>query len=294
MPKRKPFSVLRFAGEALAFFRKQPALWPVTLVLIALPSFVMTIAGRLMEEDSPLLATGIPGFLEQNDPQGYSLVIALILLTLATIWGAASVLLVGRRMIGNRAGRARTSAASVMKESASLVFPMFFTSIIQAAHALLWFLPAALAAFGLYMVALMRDWKLDSTLDGNLYFVVFPLVILIAALPGIAYLIRTSFYSVVVASEDLRFAAALRRSKEIVHGRLWTATRCLVGLLVIFVAPSMILAALVEPFTRASLGALLGIDFAVNMISAIFTAPLILASVLLYGALRDAPRSVKI
>jgi hypothetical protein len=294
MSKRKPFSVLRFASEALAFFRKQPALWPVTILLIAVPAFIMTTAGRLTQDGSPLLATGIPDFMEQNDPQGYTLVIATIFLTLMTIWGAASIMVVGRRMIGNRAGRARTSASSVMNESRPLVFPIFFTSIIQFAHALLWFIPAALAAFGAYMLGLSMHWNLDSTFKGNLYFVILPLIVLIAALPGIAYLIRSGFYSIALVSEDMRFTEALRRSKEVVSGRLWTTVRCLAGLLILFVLPPSLLSMFLERYTQSSLTALLSIDLATNIISAVFTAPLILASVLLYGALRDAPKSVRI
>ena len=295
MPKkRSPFSVIRFAREALAFLRKQSALWPVTILLIAIPSFVMTVAGRLTEDGSPLLKTGVPDFLELNDPQGYSLVIAIVLLTLLTVWGAASIMVVGRRMIGNRAGRARTSASSVMKESAPLVFPIFFTSIIQLAHALLWFIPAFAAAFGAYMIGIAMHWSLNSTFQGNLYFVVFPLVVFIAAIPGIIYLLRTSFYSIVLVSEDLKFTQALRRSKEVVNRRLWTTIRCLAGLIILFLVPPTILGWLLEPFTQTSVPALLVIDFGMNVINALCTAPLILSSVLLYGALRDAPKAVRL
>lgn len=294
MPKRSPFSVLRFAREALAFLRKQSALWPVTILLIAIPSFVMTLAGRLTEEGSPLLQTGIPEFLELNDPQGYSLVIAVILLTLLTMWGAASIMIVGRRMIGNRAGRARTSASSVMKESAPLVFPIFFTSIIQLAHALLWFLPAFAAAFGVYMIGISMNWSLDSSFQGNLYFVIFPLVVCIAAIPGFVYLIRSGFYSVVLAAEDLRFTQALKKSKEVTRGRFWTTLRCLIGLMILFAVPPTALSLALESFTQTSIPALLVVDFGTNVVSALFSAPLILSIVLLYGALRDAPKAVKI
>lgn len=294
MPKRSPFSVLRFAREALTFLRKQSALWPVTILLIAIPSFVMTLAERLTEEESPLLETGIPEFLELNDPQGYSLVIAVILLTLLTIWGAASIMLVGRRMIGNRAGRARTSASSVMKESAPLVFPIFFTSIIQMAHALLWFLPAFAAIFGAYVIGISMHWSLDSTLQGNMYFVIFPIVVCIAAAPGVAYLIRSGFYSVVLVSEDLQFTQALRKSKEVTKGRFWTTLRCLIGLCILFVLPPTALSLVLEPFTKTSLEAQLVVDFGGSIVGSLFTAPLILSIVLLYGALRDAPKSIRI
>lgn len=290
MSKHTPFSVLRFSREAVTFLRKQPALWPVVVLFIGLPSFAMTLAGRLVEENGPLAATSVPRFFEQNDPQGYSLVIAVILLILLTIWGGASVLVVGRRMIGNRAGRARTSAMSVIKETAPLVFPIFFTSVIQMAQVLLWLLPAAVVGFILFILPLL----LETTNSAPFIFILFPVGTALAAIPGILFLIRSSLYSVAIIAEDFRLNMALRRSKELVQGYFWITVRCYIGFLILFVLPPMILELALEQVAQSNVSTLLVVDFIVNMIRALSTAPLLLATVLLFGALRDAPRSVRI
>lgn len=290
MPKHKPFSSLRYTAEATGFLWKQPALWSVTLLLIALPSWLVTLCGRLTEESGPILQTGVPAFLQANDPTGYSLIFASVLLFLLTLWGVAGVMLVGRRMIGNRAGRARTSLSSVLRDSAPFVFPLFFTSILQLARILVWLLPAIAVALGLVGLAFV----IRTPNSELILIVLLPLLMLVLTLPAVLYAIRTSFFSVVILAEDIHYEAALRRSREVMQGYFWPAARCLCYLTIIFVVPPLILAGLLEPFTHTSLAVMIGVDVVVNVVSSFFLTPMLLTMILLFGELRTAPRSVSI
>lgn len=292
MPKRKAFSVLRYAKESMVFLRKQPALWWVTLLLIALPSWLSSLLARQMEQGSPMIDTGIPEFLQQNDPMGYSLVVVSFVLFLCTIWGIAGVIVVGQRMIGNRAGRSRTSASSVLKESTPFVFPIFFTAVIQTAHAMLWMLiPLVAGLIGLYFCLLPLEHISTRNIVQHCWWL---LLVLPLVLPTIVYFIRSGFYAIALVSEDFRYAAALRRSKEIVNGYFWITLRCLILLVILFIVPGAILIELLEPLTQTSVTNILLIDAFTNIVTSFLLVPMILSVILLYGQLRDAPRSVEI
>jgi hypothetical protein len=207
-----PLSILR---EAIPFALQQRVLIPVTLFLLSLPAALQTLVDDRWPRNVSSAASGAStvGF-----------VLAQIAIGLAIVWGSTCVLVVTRRMLSSRAGRSRTSFAAVRKQSSSLVFPVFFASILQAIVAMEW----ALIPFAAFLLVPVLHPICLNDLNG-----VGSLAMLVSALRGsclpilvciplllfpIASLVRTSFFAVAVVGEDARGRDALRASRRVVRG----------------------------------------------------------------------------
>lgn len=262
--RKRPPTPLSLLADAWTFFRKQRALNAVVLVLFILPAWGIALLARLPDPEDLLGGTALHRFLALNDPYNVVVILCTFLLSLAILWGNASVLLVGQRMIKSRAGRARTSFRAVRRDAAPLVFPLLLTTVLRACFALYWLLlflvpaslllldPAcrlffALAFQGVLAPAetaggLLNPAVIARTIQHCPLSVFLPLL----AIPALLYLVRTSFFQVALVAEGKRYRSALRRSKDVLRRRFWRTALTLVGLALLLFVPSGIVASIAD------------------------------------------------
>ena len=154
-------SVLSLIRASWIFYRKQPVLNWVLVWFLIVPQVVMNMLSRLSKGTSYPFLHGLP----DRDLTVLLVLPGFLLLTLIIIWGVACVLVVCRRIIQSRAGRARTSFATLRKEAAPYILPLLFTSILRSCFTLFW--------------------------------------AILLIVPGVIYSIRTIFYSIVIVAEDI-------------------------------------------------------------------------------------------
>lgn len=298
MPKN-PTSLnpFRLIGEAWTFAQKQPALFSVFFWFLMLPTILIDVADvywpQSTERDIESISLAAFGF-------------AMLILGFITYWGLASVFLVGKRMVVNRAGRSRTSFRSVRRESAGLILPLFFTTLLRAIVTIEWMLIAIVPAIAFVLLSQECRAAVSPLLSGfNVMFngggsgalkaasLVFfnsswPLLLVIPLLiPALIYQIRTVFFGVIVGSEDLRYRDALRRSRDIIRGHAWKVFGVLIALCVILLAPVGIVATVLEALGKAfwadyRIAGSIVIDALYSFMAFIFT----LALIAMYGKLR--------
>ncbi len=255
-----PFRLLR---EAWAFLRSQPALLHVLLWLMIAP-LVAFDALTLYWPQSDVES------IRQIGSVGYGLASLLFIVT--TFWGLACVLLVGRRMVINRAGRSRTSFRSVRREASALIFPLFFTSLLRSIVTIEWALLALIP--GIFAVTALPECRatFSPVLSAIAVFTstgshaalaaavppflirCWPALIAIPLLiPAGIYQIRTAFFGVIVVSENLRYRDALRRSREAVRGKFWKTLWVLAVLAVSIFVPVSVLSGTADAIGKAVL-----------------------------------------
>lgn len=289
-----PFVLL---SESWRFLLRQPALLRVLFWLLIAPAVLLDMV-RLYWPESDIESVrkiGTTGFIA-----------AQVVLAFLFFWGFASVLLVGRRMVKSMAGRSRTSFRSVRRESLRMILPLFFTSLLRAIVTLEWAFLAAIPA----MMFLLGSQTCRATVSpfisafgtfANTGTVGFldpvlrqlpmrcgPLLIALPLLlPAAVYQIRTAFFGVIVASENLRYRDALRRSRDIVRGRTWSVLLAILVMAVSLYAPSVILSFAVGALLRtAAPGAVLAGTVVKDIVYAVATLLFILALTAFYGKLR--------
>ncbi len=197
-------SIFRTIGEAWTFMWRQPALLSVGIWLLLLPDVLSQVFflpyGQETEIEMDLVLMAVQ----------FGLVFILI-------WGFASTLTIGRRLLQAKAGRLRTSFKAVQGQARGLIIPLFLTDIIRGGIALLWSLPL----IGLSMFALALADSARVTLfaftRGNVWL---PLLGIVLILPSIIYLIQTSLAPMVIAYEKVSYRQALRRSRQLFKGHL--------------------------------------------------------------------------
>lgn len=126
----------------------------------------------------------------------------LLIISYFMSWGEAAVMLVARKLVDEKAGRPSSSFKMIARQSRKYAMPILLASIL-------------LYCFTLY-------WSL------------------LLIIPGIIYITRAGFYSMVIVYEDLQYRNSLRRSRELVIGHTWTVfARCL-GLFSFILVPMVI------------------------------------------------------
>lgn len=187
-------NIFSLMGTAWDFFRSQPVLNTVLVWLLVLPMSGMFAVADLQMSHPALKNATLQAVLYQGaDPMPFLGVAFLqLLLTVLLLWGIACVLLVGRKLLQNRAGRARTSFAVVRQEAGHYVATLLLTDILRACATILW---------GLLLIV-----------------------------PGIIYFIRTFFFYIAIVCEGQGFRDALRQSNAVVKGQTATAGLYLLGL----------------------------------------------------------------
>lgn len=238
-------SPLALIGSSWEFARKQPALLQVGLWLIFLPVFASNIISSYLDPEGPF------ALAETLDNEQVLLVIlGLVTLWIVTIWGEVCVLLIGKRLLQAKAGRARTSFKAVRLQSHGLIIPLILTGIIR---------------FG--MTAL---WSL------------------LLIIPGIIYSIRTVFYAIAVVCEGLSYRAALARSQEVVQGRFWQTLLVVVMLGVIIFIPVYIFVFFTGDAMPSTLWAMLLFAFAQSILVTVGSVLYTLSLINFYAYLRPA------
>jgi uncharacterized membrane protein len=287
----------RLLSDAWAFLRSQPALYSVLLWFLMVPVVLMDI----LEEYWP---HGDTEQLEQISMVAFGF--AQLVLTVVLFWGLACALLVGRRMVLSRAGRARTSFRSVRRESIKLIVPLFFTSVLRAVITLEWALLAIIPAILFVMASPLCREVPTIVLNGIQTITIIdvshlilvrcqPLLLMpLLLIPAGIYQLRTVFFGIVIASENLRYRDALRRSKAMVRGKFWVVLGVTAVLCFVIFAPAALLSIgvdLLQPQVVPDVPVLSGIvnDVVFSFAGLLFT----LSLVAFYGKLRKAAGRVE-
>lgn len=286
-----PTVLIRTSWE---FYRKQPALNAVLLWLLILPAALQELLPYIPWQRGILYENGL-------DRLVYMLV--AVTLMVVSLWGVASILLVGRRLIQSRAGRSRTSFRAVRNQAAPLIVPLVFTSLLRSFvttyWALLFLVPGLLFMVSSPMcnavipnsIGLLLDATPSSIRQAVLLLArscsivawLLPLLV-----PAIVYNIQTTFFPIVLMTEKKRYRMALRRSKEVMHGQFWpTVWRLLQISILLFVPASLVVSWIttsIEYFEPRLAPLSLLLSFTISSIAGLLS---LLCSVQLYGALRD-------
>lgn len=128
-------------------------------------------------------------------------------------WGNACVLLIGKRLIKSPAGRSRTSFRAVRSQAFSFVIPLLLTNILRVLLTLLWSL--------------------------------------LLIVPGIVFLVRSSFYSIALVCEKELYNASFKRSAEVMRGQVLHAIASLILLSILTFAPATIVSLLASSVLSA-------------------------------------------
>lgn len=289
-----PFKLL---SEAWSFLRKQPALFYVLLWLLIVPAILLDAMDIYWPESDveSVRQIGMMGF-----------VLAQIVLVFLFFWGYASVLLVGRRMVKSMAGRSRTSFRSVRRESMRIIIPLFFTSLLREIITIEWSflaaIPAAIFLFGsqacratfsplISEFGVFINTGLPDVLSPVMHafaarcsplFLTLPLLI-----PAAIYQIRTAFFGMVVASENLRYRDALRRSRDVARGKTWTVLGVIIVLAILLYLPSGILSYAVARLQAVAVPNIVFVSaIADDIVYGVATLLFILSLTAFYGKLR--------
>jgi len=280
----------------------------VALWLIVVPMTLMDLLDRMQDTSDPLSQMPLRAYLTTVDPQGILFVLAFFTLIIVSFWGTACILFVGQRMIQNRAGRSRTSFKVVRTEARPLLIPLILTSLLRACIAVEW----SLLFFVPFAILLVAD---RSACPGMLNFFLqllsgngqeaqntlatvietgetcaWAFLLLPLLLPAAIYLIRTSLFHAAIATEDLRYRQALRRSRDVMKGRFWTATGYLLAICVVIFVPALLLDTAVHSMIE-SLDSRLSVsaDILSNGVFALAEILFILSTIELFGMLRKHP-----
>lgn len=193
------------------------------------------------------------GFMGFTDAQQHMftliIVIATVLLVVIMLWGAACVLLVGKKLVHSPAGRNRTSLAAVAREGRFFIVPLLLTGILRSCIGLLWSL--------------------------------------LLIVPGIIYAIRTTFYTIIIVAEDISYRAALRQSIVLVRGHTWQVLWRLAVIFTVIYGPPNLLATLGYWVVGAYETGMLVMDAVDAALNAPATIIALLASVALYEELKS-------
>lgn len=286
-------------GNAWRFYRKQPALNGVLFWLMFLPITAVNVLTQMLTP--PPTGVTVPGsYSGMVAPSASAMLLFLPLLlvfTLAVVWGSACVLLVGKRLIQSKAGRARTSFAAVRSDAMAYVMPLFLTGILRACFTIFWcwalsipyviILILACRAAGISDIETLRATYSPVTLGVG--FALGYIALMLSLLPGIIYSIRTVFYEIVVVAEDKAYRPALGRSKQIVRGHTWRIFFYMLGLSVVLYLPAIIATAIMEWLVLMANQRLLPlVDVGSAAVTSFASLLFLLAAMNLYGALKKA------
>jgi hypothetical protein len=208
-----------FANEALRFFRSQPVFPGIVVLLGAVPLSLLEWAEKSLEPS----------------PWAYAV---QLLAVIAAMWSLGATLLIGRRMLERKAGRARTSLKAVAREALALVPMLAVTSLLQAcliAYAVLAWVTAVL-------LLLVTDTCSARELPMALwqckpFFFTLPLLI-----PALVLGVRTVLWSVAAVIEGKPYRAAIRQSLHVTKRRFWHVAVTLVLLCAVFFGPAVVAA----------------------------------------------------
>lgn len=271
-----------FLAQSWQFFMQRGVLFYVLLWFLFLPVLLRTL---LYTPDSP------SPLLSIRDVELWSFLsfLASILLSVILVWGEACVLLVGKRMIQEKAGRARTSFRSVRQDALPLVVPLILTSLLQFClivyRVLLFIVPLVLILVlgkpPASMLAFVREYP-------------HALLLLLLLLPSLLYYIQTFFFNVAIATEGSMYRSALGRSKELVEGKVLPVLWRLLCLAIFTVIPAGLLDGFLKDILRGSpLLLVLPVQIFTSAVAALAALLFTLSCLALFGNLRDVRETPK-
>lgn len=283
---------IHYVGTALQFYKKQPLLNPVVGALLVAPYVLTSLVDMLVENFGASIQTllGMTGF----QVQVLYLIVQLVL-ALWILWGIATVLHIGLRLVKSAAGRTKTSFQSAAVQGRRHILPFFFTGLIRDCITLLLVLPYAIVVF-LYLntlsadqfngfVGSLRDMlvlrnadvQIDSTISGMM------LLLLPLLLPAIYYRITTSLYQMIMVAEKIEYRGALRKSATYIKTNFWTATLKMLTIMICTFVPIGLLVGFIEMGLQAFDPRLLPLSSMINGVGIAFaTAIFSLAFMALY------------
>lgn len=274
------------------FYTKNTTLNWLTIWLLFAPNALLLLQDIVIHE--PWMLPGRTGLTSREITLILLSAIAFIAMQCMLVWGSASILVIGKRQIQNKAGRARTSFSAVRNEAKALILPLLFTGILQGInivyYSLLFIIPALLL----------------STLSESNTFIRHGMHLLMLSpllLPAIVYGIRTMFYDVIIATGGQPYRESLKQSKELIHGHTWRTFGVLIMFCVVAFFPSAIVSLVIELFQNPtpSKAYIFATDMLRTLIASFGSLFFILFSIQYVGALRackegseiKAPRATK-
>ncbi len=238
-------SVFSLIGQSWTFARKQPILMQTGLLLLFLPLLVMGVLSDYLES---IKDQAVP-----NEALTIMLsAIGIVSMSVVIVWGTASVLLIGSRLLAAKSGRSRTSLSNVSSEAASFIVPLLLTKILRSIFCVLW---------GILLI-----------------------------IPGIIYAFNTAFYAIIVVLEGVQYRKALKMSSALMEGRRLEVYWKIIALsLLLFVPPSIVAAAIQTlPYNEAPYVA----DVVNNLLYAGSLVLFTLSMILLYGSLKPSTKPI--
>lgn len=182
-------------------------------------------------------------------------IILMLIFALLVIWGSACTLVIGKRLLTNRAGRNRTSFRAVARQARRYILPLFLTSILRTCFVILW---------GLLLI-----------------------------IPGIIYNIRTVFYGIVIVCEGPSYRQALNRSKEVAFGHTWKILWSVIGLaLCTFLPVSLLTAGVAILVSAIDMRLMIMTDILNGFFTGLATILFTLATIVLYSELKKQPKFI--
>lgn len=216
-------SVFSLIGSAWQFYRKQPVLNIVLFWLLFLPPSIFDLVTVFAES---AVAQGIEAAdLAQLKSVDFALtVLAVVFLIYFTIWGQASVLVIGKRIISSPAGRNRTSFKAVRSQARKFIGPLLLTGVLR-------FIIAAVLCIGVVI---------PIALSTNIPSVAVAILVAVALLPGFIYGVQTAFYDIIIVSGKQQYFDALKESRKLMKGKTIRVLGIFLGVAILLLGPTVL------------------------------------------------------
>lgn len=253
-------SAFALLGSGLLLWRRQPVLWKVLLWFIAVPSIVIHIGARFATVTQQGLDLTFDAVMNAAPSEMYA--IPWIALIFFSVWAVCCTLLVGRRLLGNPAGRGRESFSALARQGQRWVLPIILCSLIREIITILLLLPFLIGCFLLLWkfrllpgspddiagVAMLPQYMFDALVKSaglaNAALLIAGLVLLV--IPSIVFRTRTTFYDVALVGEKLGCRKSLRRSAAVVRGRFFAVFLRIVFMTICVIVPVILLVLLIN------------------------------------------------
>jgi hypothetical protein len=248
-------SAFTLLGRGLQLWRRQPVLWKVLLWFIAVPSIVIHIGARLATVTQEGVELTLDTVMTATPSEMYAL--PWIALLFFSMWAVCCTLLLGRRLLGNPAGRGRESFRTLAHQGQRWILPIILCALIREIITILLLLPLLIGSFLLLWkfqllpsspdeitsVLMLPQYMVNALVKGagsvNAALLLAGLVLL--AIPSIVFRIRTTFYDIALVGEKLGCRKSLRRSSAVVRSRFFGVFFRVVLMTVCVAAPIILL-----------------------------------------------------
>ncbi|PIR50216.1 hypothetical protein COU79_00595 [Candidatus Peregrinibacteria bacterium CG10_big_fil_rev_8_21_14_0_10_54_7] len=244
-------NIFALIGTSWDFYKSQPVLNAVLLWFLVLPITAESLLTEYQVNQPYFQDITWEGVASgQTNPNLFiATVLFEIVLILLLVWGMACCTLVGKRLLQNRAGRARTSFRAVSRQARRFVMSLILTDILRGCFTFFW--------------------------------------ALLLIIPGIIYQIRTFFYFIAIVCEGKEYRSALQESRGTVQGFTWTVLWYILGLSAAVFLPLIVIdTVLTEAIYRLDERLLPATYLVSSFLFGIGTLLFILSSISLYAQLK--------